>query len=231
MPMTIVVFQPRTIGASYGLRFSTLIDTTIEAAKKTGQMTVATNGLKACTHSMADLLLKSVGIIAFVLFAFGQASAATLTGKVVGVSDGDTITVLDAVHHPFKVRLSGIDAPEKKQPFGQRSKQHLSALVFGREVDVIWNKRDRYKRIVGRVMVTSPSCVRSRCPKAVDAGLRQVEAGMAWWYRKYAREQPVDAAATYERAEAQAQSRRIGLWSVQNPVPPWDWRKARRQPQ
>jgi endonuclease YncB( thermonuclease family) len=95
---------------------------------------------------------------------------------------------------------------------------------------VIWNKRDRYKRIVGQVMVTSPSCLRPTCPKAVDAGLRQVETGMAWWYRKYAREQPGDAAATYEHAEAQAQSRRTGLWSEPNPVPPWDWRKARRRP-
>lgn len=163
------------------------------------------------------------------LVVFGQASAATLTGKVVGVSDGDTITVLDAHHHQqFKIRLSGIDAPEKKQPFGQRSKQHLSALVFGREVDVIWHKHDRYGRTIGKVMVDAPSCTATRCPKTVDAGLQQIEAGMAWWYRKYAREQGPGEAADYDRAEARARASRIGLWVEANPVPPWDWRRMPR---
>lgn len=165
------------------------------------------------------------------LFAFSQAAAASLTGQVVGVSDGDTITVLDADHQSFKIRLSGIDAPEKKQPFGQRSKQHLSDLVYGRTVDVIWHKRDRYRRIVGQVMVAPPSCPAPACPKTTDAGLRQVEAGMAWWYRKYSREQAGEDAAAYERAEDLARSRRQGLWSEPNPVAPWEWRKARRQPQ
>ena len=178
---------------------------------------------------MTSVLLKSIGITAFVLFAFGQAAAATLTGKVVGVSDGDTITMLDANHQSFRIRLSGIDAPEKKQPFGQRSKQHLSALAFGREVDVIWNKRDRYGRIVGQVMVADPSCTATHCPKTVDAGLQQIEAGMAWWYRKYAREQEPGDAAAYERAEARARAMRIGLWAESNPVPPWDWRRIGRQ--
>ena len=167
------------------------------------------------------------------LCAVGNAAAATLTGQVVGVSDGDTITVLDAHHQQFKIRLSGIDAPEKKQPFGQRSKQHLSDLVYGRTVDVIWRKHDRYQRIVGQVMVAHPSCLSAARPKTVDAGLRQVEAGMAWWYRKYAGEQAAEAAedaVAYERAEGLAQSRRQGLWSEPNPVPPWEWRKARRHP-
>lgn len=174
--------------------------------------------------------------LSFSLFALGcvtslflgQASAATLTGKVVGVSDGDTLTVLDASRQSFRIRLSGIDAPEKKQPFGQRSKQHLSALAFGREVDVIWNKRDRYGRTVGKVMVSTQSCAAARCPKAVDVGLQQVKTGMAWWYRKYAREQDPREAEAYDRAEAQAQAARIGLWADSNPVPPWDWRRIAR---
>ena len=77
----------------------------------------------------------------------------TLSGRVVGVADGDTVTVLDANHQQHKIRLSGIDAPEKSQAFGQRSKESMSALVFGKQVDVVWDKRDRYKRIVGKVMV------------------------------------------------------------------------------
>lgn len=173
--------------------------------------------------------MRASSVLFLCLLAFGQAAAATLTGKVVGVSDGDTITVLDADHQAFKIRLSGIDAPEKKQPFGQRSKQHLSDLVYGRTVDVIWRKRDRYQRIVGQVKVAPPSCPAPACPKTADAGLRQVEAGMAWWYRKYSREQAGEDAAAYERAEGTARSRHLGLWSEPNPVPPWDWRKARRR--
>ena len=68
-----------------------------------------------------------------------SASAETISGKVVGVSDGDTITVLDANREQYKIRVSGIDAPEKAQPFGQRSKESMSALVFGKDVDVRWN--------------------------------------------------------------------------------------------
>jgi endonuclease YncB( thermonuclease family) len=75
------------------------------------------------------------------------ALAETIEGKVVAVSDGDTITVLDRTHRQIKIRLSGIDAPEKKQAFGQRSKQNLSGLVFNKEVRVEWHKRDKYKRI------------------------------------------------------------------------------------
>ena len=88
----------------------------------------------------------------FILFAgSGWAHAVTMTGKVVGVSDGDTITVLDASKTQFKIRLEGIDAPEKAQPFGQKSKEHLSDLVFGRQVTVESNKTDKYDRTVGKV--------------------------------------------------------------------------------
>ena len=79
-------------------------------------------------------------------FAWGD----TLTGRVVGVADGDTVTILDADHQQHRVRLQGIDAPEKAQPFGQRSKENLSRLVAGKDVRVDWAKRDKYKRIVGK---------------------------------------------------------------------------------
>ena len=91
----------------------------------------------------------------------------------VGIADGDTVTVLDAQKVQHKIRLAGIDAPEKAQPFGQRSKGALSMLVFGKDVDVEWSKRDRYRRIVGKVLVTDPTCQR-QCPKTLDAGLAQV---------------------------------------------------------
>ena len=174
------------------------------------------------TKIQARKLLMSTMLVASV-----SVHAATLSGTVVGVSDGDTITVLDANREQHKIRVAGIDAPEKAQPFGQRSKGSLSMLVFGKDVDVQWSKRDRYRRIVGKVLVTDPTCQR-QCPKTLDAGLAQVTAGLAWWYRKYAKEQSAEDAQRYELAEQEARSHRAGLWSDGQPMPPWDWRKAAR---
>ena len=120
-------------------------------------------------------------------------------------------------------------APEKNQPFGQRSKENLSRLVFGKEVDVQWAKHDRYQRIVGKVMVAAPDCQRPDCAKALDAGLGQVTAGLAWWYRKYAKEQSAEDARSYETAEQEARARHVRLWRDAEPIPPWDWRKKDRQ--
>jgi endonuclease YncB( thermonuclease family) len=159
------------------------------------------------------------------LLVTGTAAADVLSGRVVGVADGDTITVLDADMRQHKIRVSGIDAPEKKQPFGQVSKDNLSRLVFNKEVDVHWDKLDRYKRIVGKVLVVSPNCA-GVCLKTFDAGLSQVSAGLAWWYRKYASEQHIEDRPKYEQAEFGAQSRRQGLWIDRAPIAPWDWRKG-----
>ncbi len=143
--------------------------------------------------------------------------ADTLIGKVVGVSDGDTITVLDGQQVQHKVRLMGIDCPEKAQPFGQNAKQSLSDLVFGRSVNVEWQKLDRYERIVGKVLVSGQ-----------DANLEQVRRGLAWHYKKYEREQePLDR-ATYSQAEIEARMSNRGLWSDPTPIPPWDWRKSKK---
>jgi len=167
-------------------------------------------------------------IFSALLLCAGPLVADVVTGKVVGVSDGDTITVLDGdrVHH--KIRVSGIDAPEKGQPFGHRSKEHMSRLVFGQEVDVLWKKHDRYQRIVGKVMVAERDCRMDICSKTLDAGLSQISAGLAWWYRKYAKEQATGDASRYESAERDAIARRAGLWSDAQSTPPWDWRKGRR---
>ena len=150
---------------------------------------------------MASNRLIFSGLCFVLLLMAGGALADVVTGKVVGVSDGDTITVLDSGKQQHKIRVAGIDAPEKNQPFGQRSKENLSRLVFGKEVDVQWTKHDRYQRIVGKVMVAAPDCQRPDCAKALDAGLGQVTAGLAWWYRKYAKEQSAEDARSYETAE------------------------------
>ncbi|WP_211203428.1 thermonuclease family protein [Candidatus Accumulibacter contiguus] len=152
----------------------------------------------------------------------------TLSGTVVGVADGDTITVLDANREQHKIRLGAIDAPEKAQPFGQRSKEFMSAMVFGKDVDVQWQKHDRYQRIVGKVMVADPNCRTSYCPKTLDAGLAQITVGLAWWYQKYAKEQSAEDAGRYKSAEQEARAKRAGLWADADPVRPWDWRKGER---
>jgi endonuclease YncB( thermonuclease family) len=157
-----------------------------------------------------------------------SAQAQSLTGIVVGVSDGDTITLLDQNKQQHKIRVAGIDAPEKKQPFGQRSKEHLSALVFKKLVEVVGDKTDRYGRTVAKVMVARPDCNSPDCPRSEDAGLRQVEAGLAWWYRKYAKEQTREDRVLYETAEATARTRGMGLWSESDPIAPWDWRHPKR---
>lgn len=141
------------------------------------------------------------------------AVASTLVGKVIGVLDGDTIEVLDSDKVPRRVRLAGIDAPEKAQPFGQRSKQNLSDLVFGKHVEVDGSKIDKYGRTVGKVLVSG-----------ADANLAQVKTGFAWHYKQYASEQNAVDRALYAHAEDEARGSRVGLWRDPKPMAPWDWR-------
>ena len=153
------------------------------------------------------------------LFALvvSSAFAVQLTGRVVSIADGDTITVLDTANQQHKIRLAGIDAPEKKQPYGQRSKLHLASQVFNRQVTVEWDKTDRYQRIVGKVLVNGS-----------DAKLEQLRAGMAWWYEKYRKEQSPADQRRYRDAEQLARQQKVGLWQDLDPTPPWDWRHRSR---
>lgn len=150
------------------------------------------------------------------LFSF-QIYADTFQGKVVGISDGDTITVLDISNTQHKVRLSGIDAPEKKQPFGQVSKKSLSDLVYGKVVLVDWSKKDRYGRTIGKVLIND-----------VDVNLEQLKRGLAWHYKAYQNEQLSEDRLTYAKAEEEASQNKQGLWIEPMPVAPWDWRKRMR---
>ena len=143
-----------------------------------------------------------------------QISAATVQGKVVGVADGDTITVLDAQNTQHKIRLQGIDAPEKAQPFGNKSKQSLHEMVHGKQVLVDYQKKDKYGRVVGKVLLNS-----------VDVCLEQVKRGMAWHYKQFANEQSKTDQEGYAQAELKAQAQSIGLWKEKSPTPPWVFRK------
>ncbi len=166
-----------------------------------------------------------IRVLPAILVLWSSLVLADIEGRVVGVADGDTITVL-AGKTQHKVRLSGIDAPEKSQPYGNASKQSLSDLVYGKEARVETTKKDRYGRDIGKVWVQPVSC--PTCGKTLDANLTQLTVGMAWWYRYYAREQPEEDRGRYEFAELEAKAKKAGLWRDPNPVPPWDWRKASR---
>jgi endonuclease YncB( thermonuclease family) len=136
-----------------------------------------------------------------------------LRGRVVGVADGDTITVLDADKRQHRIRLNGIDAPETGQPFSTVSKSHLSSLVFNREVVVVGRKIDRYGRLIGTVLAGD-----------VNANLEQLKAGLAWFYRAYAVDVPSNLRPFYEAAEREARGAQRGLWSDGQPLAPWDHR-------
>jgi endonuclease YncB( thermonuclease family) len=147
--------------------------------------------------------------------ASGQQSS--LTGRVVGVSDGDTITVLDRQYRQYKVRLAGIDAPESGQDFGNTAKSSLARLVFGREVTIQWQKTDRYDRILGTVFVDR-----------TNVNLEQVRTGLAWFYRHYESDLSSSERSRFNDAEREARAARRGLWQSTSPTPPWDFRHAQR---
>lgn len=170
---------------------------------------------------MIKLRLILVSFLAIPLACF-----ADVTGRVVAVTDGDTIKVLDDTNTEHKVRLTGIDAPERGQPFGAASRKHLASIVAGKEVFVESDKKDRYGRDLGKVWVRPSDC--TTCGKTLDASYAQILAGMAWWYRYYANEQPPEDRGRYESAEDEAKARKWGLWVDPNPINPYDWRKGQR---
>ena len=151
------------------------------------------------------------------LFISASLNAGTLEGKVVGVADGDTITVLEANNTQHKIRLQGIDAPEKAQAFGQKSKQSLHQLIHNKQVSVEFQKKDKYGRIVGKVL-----------HEGTDVCLEQIKLGMAWHYKQYTSEQSKEDRETYAQAELRAQSQKIGLWKDTNAIPPWEFRKLQK---
>ena len=150
--------------------------------------------------------------------------AATIDGRAINVADGDSITILDADRKQHRIRIAGIDAPEKAQPFGDRSRQGMVRMVASKEVTANCDKTDRYGRQICKVWVQPADC--PTCSKTLDVGHAQILAGLAWWYRQYAKEQTPDDRGRYESAEQEARLRRIGLWRDDSPVAPWEWRRT-----
>lgn len=161
---------------------------------------------------MIRIFTLSVALIA-PLICWGD----SFSGRVVGVSDGDTVTVLVNEHDQHRIRIAGIDAPEKKQAFGQQAKARMSDLVFGKDVSVEWSKKDRYGRTLGVVTVDGQ-----------DAGLELLRSGLAWHYKKYQREQSSENRERYSAAEDAARVEHVGLWADDKAVPPWEWRHRKR---
>lgn len=151
-------------------------------------------------------------------FLAGHASSSEqVTGIIVAISDGDTVTLLDGSKQQHKIRLSGIDAPERKQAFGTVSRQSLASLVFGKQVTAECPKTDRYGRWICTIEVDG-----------TDANLAQVTAGMAWHYKAYMRDQRPADREIYAKAEERAKREKRGLWADRNPLAPWEFRKAKR---
>ncbi len=138
-------------------------------------------------------------------------------GKVIRVADGDTLTIRTSQPLDYRIRISGIDAPEKGRPFGNRSKQNLAQLALNKQAQADCYKTDRYQRRVCRVFV-----------EGRDVGVEQVRVGAAWWYRLYSKEQPAAERREYGEAEDQARAAKLGLWQDSKPVPPWERRAEKR---
>ena len=169
--------------------------------------------------TLAALLIVAIFQIGHVYF--GQIQAAdkdTISVKVVGITDGDTITVLDANKQQIKVRLAGIDAPERSQSFGMRARKHLGDEIFGKIIELEIRGTDKYKRTLGIVYFNNQ-----------DINEKMIKDGFAWFYKKYASSQPEEEAARYEAAEEAAKSEELGLWSMNNPTPPWVYRKEQKK--
>lgn len=154
-----------------------------------------------------SLGLSVIGVAVATSIAISSTKPNEITGRVVSVSDGDTITVLDATKTQHKIRLNAIDAPESHQAYGQRSKQALSAKLFDRDVRVMMHDRDKYGRIIGDVYIDD---------RYVNKEM--VEEGWAWHYKKYSTSPDLD------EAEQKARVTRAGLWGDDLPIAPWDFR-------
>lgn len=146
------------------------------------------------------------------LVLFNVDPARSFTGEVVGILDGDTIEVLQN-GKAQRIRLQGIDCPEKGQPYGNNAKQATSALVFALEVTLQIHGKDKYGRILADVLLADGTNVNHAL----------VKDGWCWWYRTYAPDDVMLSAL-----EAAAREAQKGLWVDSNPIPPWEFRKAQR---
>lgn len=146
--------------------------------------------------------------ITIVLVFAAVAAPALPENTVIGITDGDTVKIMGADAQPFKVRLKGIDAPERGQPYARKSKKALSDLIYKKQVKIRGNKKDRYGRTLARLYVDD-----------LDVSAEMVRQGAAWVYRKYTKDPILYA------AEDEAKAHKRGLWTLPDPLPPWEYRR------
>lgn len=178
---------------------------------------------------------KSLTLLAIFIAALlghsNAAWAATLTGTVIGVTNGDTLTVIDTARNRLKITLLAADAPERNQPFGAAARQNLANLLLHKEVAIDVKKRGRDKRIFAKVLLdeTGADCAFRSCLKSLDVGLQQLRDGFAWYAKEFDPEQSAEDRARYAAAEQAARSGGRGLWAdAARAVPPWQWRSKKR---
>lgn len=182
----------------------------------TANSQIGMNGSK--DYKLITTLLISIKFMRGLFFTFlitfpFLLSAQVLKGKVVKISDGDTFTLLVNGKEQVKVRIDGIDAPEKGQAYGNRAKEYLSNLIWGDSITVKVTKTDRYGRSIGKV---STSTIQ-------DVGLEMIKAGYAWQYRDYNND------ISYTTAENHSRKKLKGLWRDKNPIRPQDFRSVKRK--
>ena len=168
---------------------------------------------------MARFLLALLLIQAFFSFScpytskqpVNPATRDTISGKVVRIIDGDTFELLTAAQVNERIRLHGIDCPERSQPFSRKAKDHLEALVAGKTVSIIRMDKDRYNRTIAMVYIGTTNVNES-----------MLRAGYAWHFRRY------DQNPRWQELELEARTNRRGLWAEPSPMAPWDWRAKNR---
>lgn len=151
----------------------------------------------------------------FLLLTCEFSLAGAISGKIIRVSDGDTVRLRKTSGSEYEIRLYGIDTPEMEQPFGRKSKKHTSSLVLKKRATVTVYDKDRYGRLVGVVKVGK-----------INVNQELVENGFAWHYDKYCKETFCES---WKNLEYQARTRQLGLWRDSDPTPPWEWRKKEKQ--
>lgn len=164
------------------------------------------------SYFMRIFVLNLIFLVCGLLFSGASSFASEAICKVVKVSDGDTVTCLDAENRQTKIRLYGIDAPEKKQDFGQKSRQTLASMVAGKIVEVEEAGRDRYGRTIGLIKSDGQ-----------NVNEEMIKRGYAWVYSQYCKKAFCE---DWKQAEENARNNRLGIWQ-ERAIPPWEWRKKR----
>lgn len=145
--------------------------------------------------------------------SFTTSISQTLTGKVVGIMDGDTFKLLTQDSTVIKVRLANIDCPEKKQPFSNRAKEFTSQAIFGKIVYIDVLKKDRYRRSIANVFYND----------SLNLNYQLVQNGLAWHYLKYSKDSEL------QKMEDKARKNKTGLWQDPQAISPWEWRDNKKK--